>query len=207
MHSPFHFPPESVEYRPEEYLDPIPLHAFFPKRPDAPLEVDLGCGDGTFLTALAAQHPEHNFLGIERLLGRVRRCCRKAARTGLSNVRLLRIESSYGLRYLLPPGCISVLHILFPDPWPKRRHEGNRLIQTPFLETAHRALAPGGELHLATDNAPYFAQMEAVCLPCPLFTRVEWTPPPHFPQTDFEQHYRAEGVPINRLRLRKVEPS
>src|SRR5881392_3570538 len=66
----------------------------------APLHVDLGCGDGSFLCALAQRLPARNFLGIERLTGRIRSSARKVAK--LENVRLLQIESSYAVRYLLP---------------------------------------------------------------------------------------------------------
>ncbi len=69
-----------------------------------PLHVDLGCGDGSFLCALAQRMPEKNFLGIERLLGRIRSATRKAAK--IANVRLLRMESSYAVRYLLPAGSV-----------------------------------------------------------------------------------------------------
>src|SRR6476646_12102986 len=66
----------------------------------APLHVDLGCGDGSFLCALAERLPDKDFLGIERLLGRIRSSVRKAA--SLGNVRLLQLESSYAVHYLLP---------------------------------------------------------------------------------------------------------
>ena len=74
----------------------------------APLEVDLGCGDGTFLGTIAAENPGRNFLGIERLLGRVRSACRKIERAGLTNARVLRIEISYAVERLLPANSVSV---------------------------------------------------------------------------------------------------
>src|SRR6266550_2460619 len=86
----------------------------------APLHIDLGCGVGSFICALAERMPERNFLGIERLLGRIRSAARKAATVG--NVRLLRMENSYAVRYLLPAGSVETFYLLFPDPWPKRRH-------------------------------------------------------------------------------------
>src|SRR5690242_18371879 len=84
-----------------ERLDPV---ALFPKA--QPLEVELGCGDATFLVELARRHPERNFIGVERLLGRLRKLDRKGHRAGLVNLRGVRIESSYFLEYLLPPHSV-----------------------------------------------------------------------------------------------------
>src|SRR6266403_3765050 len=93
-----------------------------------PLEVELGSGDGSFLVEYAARYARHNFIGVERLLGSIRKMDRKGQRAGLTNLRGVRIESSYFLEYLLPPHSVAALHIYFPDPWPKRKHRRHRLI-------------------------------------------------------------------------------
>src|ERR1043166_9674539 len=98
----------------------IDLAALFQK--SQPLEIELGCGDGSFLVEYARRHPEHNFIGVERLLGRIRKLDRKGRRAGLTNLRGVRIESMYFLEFLLPPRSAIALHIYFPDPWPKRKH-------------------------------------------------------------------------------------
>jgi tRNA (guanine-N7-)-methyltransferase len=97
---------------------------------NAPLHVDLGCGEGSFLCALAQRMPKKNFLGTERLLGRIRAAACKA--TTITNVRLLRMEISYAVRYLLPPGSVEAFYLLFPDPWPKRRHWRRRIVNENF---------------------------------------------------------------------------
>src|ERR1700735_3626745 len=99
---------------------------------DRLIELDLGAGDGGFALAYAQLHPEINLLAVERLLGRVRKIEKRAARAKLGNLRILRLELAYTVRYLLPPESISVAHILFPDPWPKRRHWPRRLVQPDF---------------------------------------------------------------------------
>ena len=76
--------------------------------------------------------PDRNFIGVERLLGRIRKLDRKGRRAGLTNLRGVQIESSYFLQYLLPPRSASVLHIYFPDPWPKKKHRKYRLINESF---------------------------------------------------------------------------
>ena len=194
---------DALEILPEDYFAPLDLAAIFGARSDAPLEIDLGCGDGAFLTAMAAQAPGRNFIGVERLLGRVRRTCRRNAQAGNGNVRVIRIESFYFLKYLLPAGTASVIHVMFPDPWPKKRHHSRRLVQTEFLEVAHAALQAGGELRLTTDNLPYFQHMEEVFSSCSGFEREPWEPDESYPQTDFEARFRAQGLPIYRALLRK----
>jgi tRNA (guanine-N7-)-methyltransferase len=202
MQSVFLIPPDSVEFIPENYCEPLDLAALFPQ-PGAPLEVDLGSGDGAFLVEMARRAHERNFLGVERLLGRLRRTSRRWARVGGPHVRLLRIESHYFVRYLLPRESVSVFHVMFPDPWPKRRHQAKRLIQTAFLDDVQKALAPGGELRLTTDSLPYFEQMRAVFKPHPGFAEEPWTPGDDYPQTDFERHFREKGLPIYRALLRR----
>src|SRR6185503_14672391 len=98
------------------------------------------CGDATFLASYAGLHPELNFLGVERLLGRLRKLDKKGRRAGLTNVRGVRIESAYFLQYLLPNNSASALHIYFPDPWPKLKHRRHRLINQRFPELARAAL-------------------------------------------------------------------
>jgi tRNA (guanine-N7-)-methyltransferase len=190
-----------IELVPANYFAALDLQEIFGRV--GPLEVDLGCGDGGFLAQLAARSPERNFLGIEKLGGRVRRASKKASRLGVKNLRVLRIESSYAIQYLLPPGSVEVVHLLFPDPWPKRKHKRRRLVQPAFLELIHRLLAPGGRFRIATDQENYFRAIQELILPDAFVTETN-TPNDSFPVTTFERHFLAEGAPIHRLTLRKV---
>ncbi len=177
-------------------IEPLPLQTLFPTR--QPLEIDLGCGDGTFLVGEAARRPHHNFLGIERLQARIQKSCRKAARLRLSNVRVLLIESNYLVRFLLPQACVHILHILFPDPWPKRRHAHHRLLQPPFFESATRALAEEGQIRLITDDAPYFHQAVSAANTCAGLKQI--TPFPADSQrtiTTFERRFLEQGKTIH----------
>lgn len=190
----------AAELVPQDYLAQLDLSGIFAK--PAPVEIDIGCGDGSFLTALAADHPGRNFLGIERLPGRVRGVCRKIALRNLENARVLRVESAYAVRYLLPPESIAAFHLMFPDPWPKRRHQGRRIANEEFLRAIYRALAPGAFLHVATDQRAYFGEInESV-------KHVEgWTTDDSsrdFPMSTFEKQFRVNGLEIHRLVLRKV---
>ena len=184
----------------------VPADYFRRLRPDeifqigSPFEVDLGCGDGTFLAAMAEHFPDRRFLGVERLLGRVRKACRKVA--GLGNARVLRLESTYALAWLLPGRAVSRLHLLCPDPWPKKRHAPRRLVNDPeFLDALARALVPGGEFLLKTDHPPYHGDALESLGARPEFAREPWPEDAFFyPQTDFEKQWLAEGRPIHRAR-------
>lgn len=192
-------------YDPPDYFRPLHKSEIFsasPERPDAPLEIDVGCGDGGFLLDLAAAHPERNFLGLEKLLGRARKVVRQAARRGLTNVKALQIDSPYAVRHLLPPGGISRLHLLFPDPWPKAKHAKNRLVQPAFCQDVHRLLGPGGEWLFKTDHPEYFAEAVATIQASGLFTATHWpTDCFPYPLTDFERQWLAAGKTIQSARF------
>lgn len=190
------------EVTPESYFEPLRIDEIFGRK--APLQVDIGSGEGAFVLAMAARHPEHNFLAIERLLGRVRKTLHEANLRSLHNLRVLRAESAYSVRYLLPKGIVQTFHVAFPDPWPKRRHWQRRLINTEFLQACHAALAEGGELRLKTDHQGYFEHMRSVIAQSPQFKAVEWPDDPDYPRTNFERKFEKRGLPIYRARLIKV---
>lgn len=193
---------EGIEFVPPDYFAPLQINHLFPQ--PAPLEVDVGCGEGAFIVAMARLHPNRNFLGIERLVGRIRKVGRRCLRAKVTNVRTLCVESSYSVRYLLPPASVSVFHVMFPDPWPKRKHRERRLINREFLDSVHSGLGAGGELRLTTDDADYFEQIKKVASTHEGFSEKSWVEESGYPQTDFEKRFRALGLPIHRLKLGKI---
>jgi tRNA (guanine-N7-)-methyltransferase len=190
----------SLIYTPPSIIESIDLAALFPT--DQPLEVELGSGDGSFLAEYARLHPERNFIGLERLLGRLRKLDRKGRRAGLTNLRAVRLECSYFLEYLLPPGSAAALHIYFPDPWPKRKHHRHRLINDRFPGRARQALAPGGTVYLRTDDEDYFQQMTAVFAADPTFVPAQTPADLTALLTDFEKDFQARGVRTLRAAYR-----
>ena len=184
--------PQNLIIELRSILEPLDVCQFFSRA--QPLEVELGCGDASFLVNHAKAHPEHNFIGVERLGGRIRKLDRKGRRAGLTNLRGVRIESSYFLQYLLPPKSVAALHIYFPDPWPKRKHLKNRFINEQFIAIAQRVLTRDGIVYLRTDHEDYFDQMTSVFAASAAFRPVETPAELSALLTDFEVDFQKQGV-------------
>ena len=193
------FPPAEITL--QSHLAPVDLVVIFER--DAPVEVDLGCGDGAFLSALAREFPERNFLGVERMVGRVRSTARKIGDAGLPHARILQADILDAVQHLLPPASVDVFYLMFPDPWPKRRHEPRRTFSAAFLRAVARALKHRGILRVATDDAPYFAAMQRISTDAGGLA-IDPTDDAMLPTTTFEARFRATGLEIHRLSLRKI---
>ena len=189
--------PNSLLHELPSILERIELPKIFPTA--QPLEVELGCGDASFLIEYARRNPEKNFIGVERLLGRIQKLDKKGRRNGLTNLCGVRIESAYFLEYLLPPHSATALHIYFPDPWPKKKHRRHRSINEKFPALARAALAPGGTVFLRTDDADYFQQMNEVFAGTNEFSKTETPLPLAEITTDFEREFNAQGIPTLRV--------
>jgi tRNA (guanine-N7-)-methyltransferase len=191
---------ESLIHQFSTILEPIDLAALFASA--QPLEVELGCGDASFLIEYARRNSALNFIGVERLLGRLQKLDRKGRRAGLTNLRGVRIESAYFLRYLLPAHSTEALHIYFPDPWPKKKHRRHRLINESFPALARNNLKPGGKVFLRTDDTDYFTQMNEVFDGAAEFEKTSTPPELAEITTDFERDFNAEGIPTLRAAYR-----
>ena len=177
----------SHELIPNDYFRHLRREEIFPD-PTRSLELDIGCGDGTFLIEMATHYPQRDFLGVERLSGRVNAICRKAERRGLSNLRVICLESAYTLAWILPDACATRLHLLFPDPWPKKRHSKKRFVQSEILASLRRVLIPSGHFLFKTDHSNYFDDAVSAIEGTSFFQRIDWLDVDEFyPITDFEQ--------------------
>jgi tRNA (guanine-N7-)-methyltransferase len=121
----------------------------------APVTLEIGFGNGENLLALATAHPDQDFIGVEVHAPGVGHLLRAAAASGLNNLRVLRHDAVEVLRERIPPDSLAAVLVLFPDPWPKKRHHKRRLVSREFAALAASRLVPGGTLQLATDWVPY----------------------------------------------------
>jgi tRNA (guanine-N7-)-methyltransferase len=191
----------SLVYTPANWFELLDWKKVFAR--EQPIEMDLGCGKGAFLFWAAQTQPQQNFIGVDRLLRRLRRVDRKAVRAGLRNLHLLRIETTYLISKLVPDQSVSTYHVLFPDPWPKRRHRSRRLISAPFLVDVRRTLTMGGIINCATDHEEYFEWMQREFQKDGGFTKGEPALLPEEAQTDFERKFVAAGRQVYRCRWQK----
>jgi tRNA (guanine-N7-)-methyltransferase len=192
-----------MEVLPESQVARLELVQLFGS--NAPLHVDLGCGEGFFLCEMARQFPNRNFLGIERLTKRVEKVRRRAEE--IQNVRVLRADTLFAVRYLLPESSVETFYLLFPDPWPKRRHQFRRIFTRDFLDAIAIALEKHGVLRVATDQLDYFHKIERLSRAHLQFQVVPRSPDDAvLPITKFERKFREQGAPIYRLTLRKTSP-
>ncbi len=155
---------------------------------------------------MAERHPERNYLGVERLLGRVDKTAKLIRKSGVSNARVLRLDSVYAIGWLLPPQSVARLSLFCPDPWPKDKHEARRLVQRgDFWAALERVLKVGGEFLLKTDDEPYFqAALEAIG-PRAGWKSIEWPGKElPLPQTEFEQQWLALGKVMHEVAWKRL---
>ena len=210
--------PDDVAAHPEAArIDPRSWFA----DPSLPLELEIGSGKGTFLVQQAQADPATNFLGIEWAGEFWAYAADRVRRRGLTNVRVLHADAGEFLRWRMPGGVCRVIHLYFPDPWPKTRHHKRRMLSDRFLADAWRALYATGELRVVTDHDEYWewmeahfarwtAGMEAYGGSAP-FARLPFETPGSAAEgevvgTNFERKYRREGRPFHAATLRKIEP-
>ncbi|NOZ87421.1 MAG: tRNA (guanosine(46)-N7)-methyltransferase TrmB [Deltaproteobacteria bacterium] len=194
-----------VFIQPDEKID---FRALFN---DRPLKVELCCGNGHFLADLAEMQPEFAFIGVDRLYRRIAAASRKVRKRKLENVRLVLDDATRFLNMHIEPCSLKACYILFPDPWPKRRHHKHRLITDGFLQQVSERLMTGGELVIAHDHDEYSewiaeriqrtASLEPRYpeLPCSFDIQED------LPRTLYEQKWRSLGRTIRYFRYAKKD--
>lgn len=173
-----------------------------------PVEVELGCGKAKFLIARAVENPAINFLGIDAVWKWMKYAVERSEKRGVGNIRFLRADAREAVKYGIPAGSVSVFHIYFPDPWPKRRQQKRRLVTGEFLRVLHERLTDGGLVELATDHSDYFARMQAAVIHSGIaWKNVRTARSARLfgasVDTNYEIKYRAEGRELYYLELEK----
>lgn len=164
---------------------------------DGPLELEIGCGKGTFLLAEAERRPDVNFVGVEYARKYWSYAADRLRRAGRENARVMLAEAASFVRDYFEEGGLSAVHIYFPDPWPKKRHHKRRLVTKELVALLAAKLAPGGRLQIATDHEDYFSQIRASVEASPLaetpFGAAATAAAGESVGTNFERKYRREG--------------
>ena len=192
--------PEPIGLDVETLPRPIDWHALYGN--DHPVELEIGMGKGTFLTEQAKARPETNFFGIEWARWFWRYASDRLRRNGCNNARTVRAEASFFLTEFVRPESLDVLHIYFPDPWPKARHHKRRLVNPKFMELAHRVLRARGRIQIVTDHKGYWEEnIEPSVRGAVAFEVVDYNRPGsagagEFVGTNFERKYAREGRPF-----------
>ena len=138
----------------------LDFDAIFGRR--VPRVMEIGFGNGETIISMARSHPGQDYLGVDVYEPGIGRLLAAITDTGLTNVRLLRGDAVDVLCEDIAPESLSRILLLFPDPWPKKRHHKRRLVQPDFVKQVATRLEPGGSFHLATDCRDYAGHMLAV---------------------------------------------
>jgi tRNA (guanine-N7-)-methyltransferase len=201
---PARLPPEQLApYLLEPSAEPAPLDWAAVFGNGHRVEAEVGFGKGLFLLTAAQQSPQTNFLGVEIERKYTLFTATRIAKRGLKNARLACADAKQFFRHRVPAGSLAAVHVYFPDPWWKRRHEKRRLFTAEFVGLCVRVLRPGGRLHLVTDVEEYFGIMKGLVAEQPGLRELP-PPEPKAPAhdldylTNFERKYRKEGRPIYR---------
>ena len=172
-----------------------------------PVEMEIGCGKGKFLVARSITNPGTNFLGIDRVSKFMNIGKTRAQKRALPNIRFLRAEARAFLTEAIAPGSVSIFHIYFPDPWPKRRHQIRRVFTPGLLTLLHARLVPGGLIEVATDDKDYFAAMKkTIAATAELWENVREAVNERIldsmNKTNYELKWAAQGRPLYYAELR-----
>ncbi len=167
----------------------------------APLEIEIGSGDGRFILAWAQAHPDRHFLAFEVRWKLANRIFNRAQEAGLKNLWVSDNDARLVISEVVPDGAISVVHLLMPDPWWKAKHYARRIISPWFVDVLARKLRPGGILRMETDVEGYPEWAERIVEAHPDFK-------PHNPElgelfadaplTSRQEWCREHGFPIYR---------
>lgn len=172
-----------------------------------PLTLEIGCGHGHYLTGYAEAHPERFCIGIDLIGDRVDRSRRKSDRAGLKNIAWFQAEVGLFLEALPAETRLAEVFLLFSDPWPKRRHWKNRVLQPEFLTTLAARAGEGARFCFRTDHEEYFAQARGFTAEHPDWQLVPEEPWPFELATVFQKRAESHQSFIARRRPLGVSPA
>jgi tRNA (guanine-N7-)-methyltransferase len=161
----------------------IKLSEIFPKSEKVIMEIGFGMGEATAI--IAKNHPNNGYIavdvhppGIGKLLARI-------VENDLTNLKVIEEDVHVVLQHMIPDESLDGIHLFFPDPWPKKKHNKRRIVNEGFLSLIHPKIKKGGFIHIATDWVPYAVSIQEVFAGSTLFTggvieKPEWRPVTRF---------------------------
>lgn len=170
---------------------------------DNPIHIEVGSGKGAFITGMALQNPNINYIGIDIQVSVLSYALDKVIESQAPNVRLLRVDGSSLTNYF-EDGEVALMYLNFSDPWPKTRHEKRRLTYKTFLETYQQILPEHGEIHFKTDNRGLFEYSLASFSQYGMILKQVWldlhaSNYESNVMTEYEQKFSAKGQVIYRV--------
>jgi len=199
--------PEDVDFRARlERGEKICAPDLFPKK--QPLEIEIGCGKGRFALMRATAHPEINMIAFDKLWKFLKRRKNRAEKEDVGNLIFFKAEAELFFEKAVPDESVSIFHMYFPDPWPKRKHHARRTFDLDFLKQAWKKTIPGGFFEIATDFEEYYQVMMKVIAGQKDWKFVRETVndrifDPEF-LTNYELKYQAEGRKLHYIELKKA---
>jgi tRNA (guanine-N7-)-methyltransferase len=174
-----------------------------------PVEMEIGFGDGEVLCDLAQRYPDTNYLGIDVYRPGIGSLLLKLKRQQITNVRVICADAALVVAQRIPASSLAAVYLLFPDPWPKKRHHKRRLLQQMFLDQLRERLRLGGRLRIATDWEAYAEHILMHAAQVPGLTRIvaddsEALRAEERPRTRFERRGQRLGHPVWELLFQRT---
>ncbi len=201
-------PPEPAPWYRHGLASPAHTQRLYEFLAAAPVEVEIGAGDGRFIIAWAQRHPQRHFLAFEVRWKYTHRMYERAQKRGLTNLWVSDNDARVVIPDVLPDASVEVFHILMPDPWWKPKHQAKRLLAPWFIGILARKLKPGGILRVETDVEGYPEFVETLVAAEPLFAPHNPALEARFadaPLTTRQIWCRDHGVPVYRLFFQRKE--
>ena len=198
--------PEDVDFRARlELGEKICVPDLFPKK--QPLEIEIGCGKGRFALMRSQLHPEINMVAFDKLWKFLKRRKNRAEKEEVTNLIFFKAEAQLFLEKSVPDESVSIFHLYFPDPWPKRKHHGRRTFDLDFLKLTWKKTVPGGLFEIATDFEAYYEVMMKVIAAQKDWKLARETVNDRIFEptclTNYELKYQVEGRKLHYIELRK----
>jgi tRNA (guanine-N7-)-methyltransferase len=182
-----------IEYS-TEFLN---ITSLFPTAEDVVLEIGFGMGEATAL--IARDFPSTGYLAVEVHKPGIGKLMARVEELALANIRIIEGDAHPIITTMIPDKSVDGVHLFFPDPWPKKRHNKRRIVNAEFLALIHPKIKDGGFFHIATDWVPYAEYIEEVFAASPLFTggvveRPEWRPVTRFEGQGITKYHQVTDL-------------